>query len=255
MPRSLRHRLFGRFVFGPCVRLGRVPVQGPLVEWFRRASQDHRVRCPAAHPLHALLRRQEWKTGYSIPDQTLLWIWARLLKAEPRSIVELGTGMSTLMFSIFAAYQAERRRPVPNTISIDHDHHWLSITEERLRELGTATAVRLLLCPLVCDEKHSDRHPCYRFDDPSVSTVLAGAQPTFILIDGPPGSVGRHETLPRLSRWLTHKAEVLLDDAWRAGEKEALVNWKQRLGRQVAIVGTVPVGTGMAKCVFTPRRT
>jgi predicted O-methyltransferase YrrM len=63
--------------------------------------------------------------------------------AQPRGILEFGTGRSTLVFAAFAAEQARRGHPVPQLLAVDHEPRWLELTRQQLEDQGLAEHVQL----------------------------------------------------------------------------------------------------------------
>ncbi len=96
---SIIKRALGRTIVDPCIRKGRVPSQEPLARWFMSLAESRRIRLSRRHLLAEILGHHEWKTSFSISDHTLLWVWNYINRAQPQAILELGSGMSTLVFS------------------------------------------------------------------------------------------------------------------------------------------------------------
>ena len=129
----------------------------------------------------------------------------RLLKGrldglQPALAVECGSGETTQVLR-------ERSRWV---ISLEHDATWAADT----RGFVTATNGEVRCVPL---------------RDRWYSTALPDGI-GFALIDGPPGYIGREETLPNLLPHLAANAVVWLDDVNRPAELQMLDDWCVRYG-------------------------
>ena len=66
------------------------------------------------HPLKAVLNQGDLENAAAVTPVTIIEIWRLLTAARPRAILELGCGVSTVIFSYYAANapgQAGRRQP------------------------------------------------------------------------------------------------------------------------------------------------
>jgi hypothetical protein len=102
--------------------------------------------------------------------------------------------------------------------SLEHDPEWFRVTELELRRFGLEANLRLT--PLR-DYGTFDWYDVERSDLPTFSLVIC---------DGPPGSTrgGRYGLLPVLGERLAPGCTILLDDAGRPDEREALQGWQSR---------------------------
>lgn len=245
-------RIIARCIVDPCVRTGRVPRDGVLAREFGRLSRGRIIRVRESHPLSSILGRDEWKTSYSISDHTLLWMWAYLQRRRPKAILELGSGMSTLVFlkyvELFGGSNA------PRIVSVDHDEEWLALTRQRAEALHLPTdnqSVRFCLTTL------GDVGLCglytgaagYVLDLTGIAAFLGS--PELVLIDGPPSTVGRRATLPSLRPVLTKPATIFLDDAFRVGESGWMEEWTQHF-HGLRHLGTYPLGNGLGCMKYEP---
>ena len=246
------NQILSRLIVDPCVRAGRVPaVGGPFGNWFRKRASSRIIRVGSDHPLAELLAHEEWKTSFSISDHTLLWLWNYVNAVKPRSILELGSGLSTL---VFAKYVSECVGVKPRFVSVDHDESWLDQTRRRAEVLGLSGQGRLELSAIdelgLAAPFASQRG--YRLDIPSLSDYLGS--PDLILIDGPPSAVGREGTFPSILPMLTKRATVLLDDAYRDKESNALRSWVLSCEGRLCHDGTYPLGSGLGRMTFLPEQ-
>ena len=172
-----------------------------------------------------------------------------LQRVEPQRILELGCGISTL---VFATYATLRSADQVRVSSIDHDPAWLTSLSEQLQSHQLAAPVRLVHAPIVA---WSDTKPALQTYSPSrirQAVQQMGGGVDLVLIDGPPAHLfGRSGTLPTVVSSLSERGVVLLDDACRPHEYELCRQWQTQFAEQLTWRGTVPVGHGIA--VFTRR--
>lgn len=153
--------------------------------------------------------------------ETLQFLGMPVLWKQPRHIFEFGSGLSTL----FLARLQQRlgtTDPFP-LMSIDHSQRYLGETR---RALGGLSDVHLVHAPLAVTEcagrVFTTYHPAYTREIP------AGVRFDFVLIDGPPAyRYGREAPLYHLAPYLSPDALIVLDDANREPEQEALANWQR----------------------------
>ncbi len=243
-PLSLFRRAVARCIIDRCVPRGIVPRHGPAARFFRWATTNRDVNLGVRHPLHRLVALPGWDTTFALSRGSLAWLWNHLHAARPRRILEMGSGRSTAMLALFARQQAAQGRAAPTVVSIDHDPEWLDRTAGLLAEFNAREFVRLVLLPL--GRGPGGRRGGYRVDLPELRELLGGGAADFLLIDGPPGSCGRAETLPSVLPLLAEGADVFLDDAFREQERRALEDWAEECGGRLRTRGILPLGPGLA---------
>jgi len=183
-----------------------------------------------ASMLHELYRRKEAFpldadilsriTPSTLSAETLQFLGMLVLWKRPRRIFEFGSGLSTLFLSRLLHGVAELSGST--LMSIDHSQRYLGETR---RSLGADHHAVLLHVPLAVTEYagrvFTTYHPDY------TRKVEPGVRFDFVLIDGPPAyRYGREAPLYHLAPLLAPDALILLDDANREPEQEALHNWK-----------------------------
>jgi len=168
------------------------------------------------------------------PDSIGL-LWESLQEDRPNSILEFGSGKTTLMLARYA----ESRRPERVTVvSLEQGVTARAATERLLEESGLGGLVTVLTVPI-------DDSGFYQVAPDQVAVALAGSQPEWLLIDGPHGPAGcRLDTLLRFGALCAPASHWYLDDAFRDGEMEALIRWNRTPGLRVD--GIYPVGQGLA---------
>lgn len=233
--------------------LGRLPRLRRLEAIYWRVAE-----CAIESPVEPCLARI-WPhvvagSSWALPPQSIPWLWNLLLKTQAKNIIEVGSGISTLVFSAYLA--AQRRATVAandgRIVALEHDTQWMEATKRLLTELGCGSGVEFIEAEIVAAvEADAD----WRLSE---STMDALTQAThneefdFCLIDGPPAHVfGRGPTLPALLPFLRSGAVILLDDACRKHELDVSNRWHRELRSSVQWLGIAPIGHGFS--VFEKR--
>lgn len=175
------------------------------------------------HVLQDIITKEDLENVWAASPATILYIWKQLHLVQPKTIVEMGSGVSTRLFSFFAQQQELKGSNVPRIYSFDHDEHWLQLTENRLIESGLKQFVKLIHAPLTPFTWNGHADTCYEI--PGNILLELDKSVDFFMIDGPPKDVGRSGTLPRLANHLSEGARIYLDDARRPGEIAAVGKW------------------------------
>ena len=180
--------------------------------------------------LHELYRRREAFaldanllsriTPSTLSAETLQFLGMLVVWKQPRHIFEFGSGLSTLFLS--RLQQELGASSHPSVMSIDHSQRCLGETR---RALDHTPGVFLLHAPLAVTEwggrVFTTYHPDYTRHIPS------GIHFDLVLIGGPPAyRYGREAPLYHLAPYLSPDALIILDDANREPEQEALRNWQ-----------------------------
>ncbi len=166
---------------------------------------------PLRHPLPPM-------RGWAIsPDFGVLLI-SEVLKRKPHVVLELGSGVSTLLI----AYCLEKTGS-GRVISFDHDAKYCEQSRERIREHRLDNIAEIAHVPLrevQLKQASWDWYDAARID-PDIKIDL-------LVIDGPPGqiqNISRYPALPLLSKYFSDEVVILLDDAGRPDEKIILDMW------------------------------
>jgi hypothetical protein len=142
---------------------------------------------------------------------------ARLERLRPRRILELGSGVSSVVLAGHAA-----RRPDAQVVSLEHDPAYHQRTSQLLRQLDLDDHLRLRLAPLRpwrCPD--GSEHRWYDVE------LEGGFE--FVLVDGPPLQQGRAATLFALDGHLGAGWEVWIDDGHRRHEQDCVQHWREYL--------------------------
>lgn len=156
--------------------------------------------------------------GYAMSADTGVALVTEILAGKPGTILELGSGVSTLL----AAYSLAKNG-AGLLVSLEHNSYYLERTYQDLVDHGVEAWVDLVHAPLV--EVELDRGPWRWYD---LSQVELPEYIDLLVVDGPPAhlqSQSRYPALPLLHGNLADDATILLDDAARDEEREAARAW------------------------------
>jgi glycosyltransferase involved in cell wall biosynthesis len=157
-----------------------------------------------AEKLIPQLPHNEW----TMHEATLYELDAYLWREQPRTIVECGSGLSTVVLARYALFTGA------TVLSLEHQRNYYNQTRNLLQRYGVESGVKLTLCDLVGSP------PMYDHDIPE------GVD--FLLIDGPPEATGgRASTLPAVLPYMATGWQAWLDDSTRVLERTALQAWKK----------------------------
>lgn len=207
--------------------IGRRTLSEGIRRWLR-----YRIFEPAEEYARSILDRDQtlgalpWPAPnwYSLSPISRIVFHGLLESMAPCRIVELGSGVSTL---ISAAYAVRRGLATngPVVWSIDHDAGWLEETRRLLDRAGLSYSVRLIHAPLEEREINGVQTVTYAIPSSALAEATGPHGFDVCLIDGPPRTFGRRGCLPVLASYLSEGATILLDDSLRSGEQEAWREW------------------------------
>jgi predicted O-methyltransferase YrrM len=139
------------------------------------------------------------------PD-VLLTLLHHAKQSNPKTILDLGSGMSTLVLAVSA--------PASKIISIDNSAEYAEKTRALLTTHSISN-VEIRVAPLTPHSSGVDWYDVSKLTDLSDIDLL--------FIDGPPGSKNdraRHPALYECLSKLSPRAVIVIDDAGRDGEKD-----------------------------------
>lgn len=164
---------------------------------------------------------------------------------RPKLVLELGSGTS----SVWLAYALEAHGG--RLVSVDHDPQYAAKTRAALAAHGLDGVAEVRDAPL---QPVTVDGTTYRWYDRAAFADLSDVD--LLLVDGPPEATGpgaRYPALPTLEHRLADTATVILDDANRRHESEALRRWTETvaglarepelLGRHAVLSYVRPVAT------------
>ena len=156
---------------------------------------------------------------WAASEDLLLWLAGYVLEHRPRTVVDLGSGQS----SVWMAAAMRTAGYDGRVIGVDHDETYAQATRELARRQGVEDWLTVIHAPLREQVIEGRSVRWYDLD------ALAGISDIDLLcIDGPPGqgtSHARWPALPALFARLSAKATIVLDDMIRRDEQEILEEW------------------------------
>jgi len=160
---------------------------------------------------------------------------------RPQSIVEVGSGTSTLV----AAY-CLKKLGRGKIISLDHLEQYADITRQTIKSHGLDDFAVVVHAPL---REYVLNGASYQwYDDAAVEGV---ENIDLLIVDGPPHDASvraRYPAIPLLKEKLHKDSIILLDDGARQDETEIVAQWQQQYGLDY---GAEPVEKGAFKCRFS----
>lgn len=159
--------------------------------------------------------------GWAASPDFLVLVVGEILSRKPGLILELGSGVSTLV-SAYALQKLGKGR----LISLDHDIAFLQKTQQRVELHGLSDIVQVLHAPLTktnCNGVDWQWYDLASLELPGTIDIL--------VVDGPPADIqsrSRYPALPVLAEHLSAGATVFLDDAVRADEQAITREWAMR---------------------------
>lgn len=157
---------------------------------------------------------------WALDARSALHLRAIVLKKKPKSIVELGSGTSTVWLGYLC------REVGAKLVSIEHLESYYGKIEEQIELHGLSDVVDLRLGELIEQDVDGER---FRWYSPSAFEDLHEID--VLLVDGPPSATGRlarFPALPLLAPRLNSGALVLLDDCDRPDEVAITKRWRKR---------------------------
>ena len=186
-----------------------------------------RTRLPDIHQL--LARHGAANPDWSISAMAALELFRRLTMLGAQRILDVGSGLSTVVEAIAAARTGGR------VVSLEHDPHHAARTRALLREAAVDHVAEVVVAPLV-----DISHPCGTgpwYDGQPRGTF------DFIVVDGPPlAAGGRIAVLPALASHRRPTWELWLFDAHRPDEKRCLLRWAEYFPFKASVEEIDPTG-------------
>jgi predicted O-methyltransferase YrrM len=167
----------------------------------------------------------------STMSEEALWYMTQLVAHEkPEAILELGSGVSSIAF----AYAQENFKRL---YSIDDSAKYLSISKNNVSKHfpHSLEKIQFINAPI-----ETFKFQGKTFETYSPNTLKSYIQPDsidFLLIDGPYARMyGRVSVLPLVARYLKQNVLIVLDDASRSTEVEAVEGWKRIWGEELEVL-------------------
>lgn len=157
--------------------------------------------------------------GWAASPDVLLLLIGLLRTERPRTVVDLGSGTS----SIWMAHMVRQLDLPTRIIAIDHDQEYADQTRRQAEALELTDVLQVRHAPLVAVDLGGEQWPWY-----DIAGLADVDQCDLLFVDGPPGSVrpmSRYPALPMLVTRLSPRAKVVMDDFIRDDEQKIVRRW------------------------------
>lgn len=181
--------------------------------------------------------------AWALAPQALAWLEEFIQLHRTRSVVELGSGQSTI-----ALAKLQQQGIITKFLTLEHDCYWHQDTLKQLATEQRSNDAQIQHCPLQVQPVQGEPHLWYDL------TQIVPFAADLILIDGPPHTVGqfaRYPTLHQLKSFIRPGTWIVLDDYHRSQERETVKRWLQELPT-LRLIETLPLDTGLAVLQFQP---
>lgn len=157
--------------------------------------------------------------GWSVDSFLGRLLVQHIFEHKPKCILELGSGSSTILIA-----RTLQLLDIQSTehLVVDHEKHYLDLTQENARLNSLTDGIKFIHCPL---EKYESLDKIWYG---GLTDKLVNNKIDLLIIDGPPGPLqplSRYPALPLLLPYLSEHCTILLDDAIRDDEKEIVKLW------------------------------
>lgn len=181
-----------------------------------------------------------WFTGWAATPELAATIYRIVREERPRSVVELGSGASTVVIAA-----ALEQNGTGHVTSIDQDAEYAERTRESLRREGLSERADVVHAPIRTMEVEGSSRLWY-----DRSALPGDDSIDMLIIDGPNHELqkmARYPALPIFFNRLSEHAVIVLDDADRRDERRAVRAWQERFdGLSVEYVDS-PKGTAILR--------
>lgn len=174
-------------------------------------------------------------TDSSVSNLFLIYIINDIILNGRRSILEFGSGISTIYISkVLSDYNID-----VEFFSIEEDKTWADIVVKLIEQNNISLKPNIVVAALKPSKNSLDNLDWY--DEKVIGEAVRGKKFDMLIIDGPsawkPGfQYARYPALPYIVKNLYQNASIFLDDANRDGEKQIVQLWMQQFGLQFHIV-------------------
>ncbi|NWG29105.1 MAG: hypothetical protein HXY48_11305 [Ignavibacteriaceae bacterium] len=169
-------------------------------------------------------------TSSSLRFHTLAVILNDIIINERKSIIEFGSGISTLAI----ANLSKINRLNYTFVSVEDNIGWFNSMKSYLSTYGLEKFVNLVYAPLEKTNLSPENIPWYSIK--SLNEQLSReSRFSLVIVDGPGAwkpetEFSRYPALPYLANSLEDSFSIYLDDTDRKGEKRVLSLWQKELG-------------------------
>lgn len=178
-------------------------------------------------------------TGWAASPQLVGTLLELVRKHEPTTVVELGSGSSTLAMG-YAVEEVGKG----HVIALDHLAEYAEETEKRIHRHQLHDCAEVRHAPLIDVDIDGEVWPWYDLSTLEESSI------DLLFVDGPPHktrSMARYPAVPMLASRLSDTAIVVLDDAHRSDEQAIADQWLEHLPGYELEYARSPYGTAILR--------
>lgn len=175
--------------------------------------------------------------GWALTPDAAAVLAREVVIKGPGIIVELGSGVSTLMVGRLLMQIGHGK-----LISLDHDPEWAAETRRNITASGLQDYVEVMDAPLVRQQIDGKEYIWYQIPE----KLKHIEQIDMLTVDGPPqtsdsSTLARYPALPAFNHQLARHAVIYVDDAKRIPEREMVRKWLQEYpGWNERMIDTIP---------------
>mgnify|MGYP001364393558 CR=1 FL=1 len=139
---------------------------------------------------------------------------------RPKLVVELGSGISTLITAYALEQHGEKDAHI---ISLDHSQKYAQKTQDLLTLHELEAKAQVLYSPLEPTQIGNKTYSWYNKDRLTTKDTI-----DILIVDGPPlktNQLARYPALPLFFSKLSKECIIILDDAARPSEQQAVSQW------------------------------
>lgn len=174
--------------------------------------------------------------GWAATPSTMLWMLDRVMSEPVHTIVECGSGTST----VWIATALKARGGDGRVFALEDSDQYAAMTRAELERLGLSDWATVVHAPLVDTDLPDDSsQPWY-----DLSGLTLPGQIDLLFVDGPPSRVApqvRYPAFPLLADRLAADAVVILDDTGRPAEDAIVERWIREVHAGRALEVSRPV--------------
>lgn len=199
----------------------------------KRSRALSRKQIQQVQALHSILSLSRSRAplpvmgGYAISPLFGELLVSLIREVRPATVVELGSGVSTLIIGYCLEEQGGGR-----CISLEHDAGYAQESAANVEEHSMEGYVEVVHAPLQDVRLNGRTWPWYR--PGSLDTITSV---DMLVVDGPPGSIGhmaRYPALALLNGKLSDRAVIVVDDTRKADERALVGLWLEQFPGFVA---------------------
>lgn len=173
--------------------------------------------------------------GWAASPDFLLHLYNHVLENKPNLVVEVGSGVSTLVIA-----SALKKIGTGQLVSLDHDEQFACQTESNLKRHKLDDIVKVVHAKLAdwTAPKATPLGETWKWYDVPPAIVPPEAI-DLLVVDGPPersGKYARYPAIPYFFDQISNQGYVFLDDMIRSDEKAAAKAWAEEYNFKLEIL-------------------